>query len=67
MTALTIIIVVLVLFVVLAAAAFVVQRKNREANLARAEQLRAQAATTAQATIAPIVSANAELLLATVT
>ena len=60
MTALTIIIVVLVLVVVLAAAAFVVQRKNREANLARAEQLRAQAATTAQATIAPAQERAAE-------
>ena len=60
MTALTIIIVVLVLVVVLAAVAFVVQRKNREANLARAEQLRAQAATTAQATIAPAQERAAE-------
>ena len=49
----TLIIVLVIIAVVIAVAAFVVRKKNREANVARAEQLRAQAATQAQATIAP--------------
>ena len=49
----TLIIVLVIIAVVIAAAAFLIQRKNREANVARAEQLRAQAATQAQSTIAP--------------
>ena len=49
----TLIIVLVIIAVVIAVAAFLVQRKNREANAARADQLRAQAATQAQATIAP--------------
>ena len=49
----TLIIVLVIIAVVIAVAAFLVQRKNREANVARADQLRAQAATQAQATIAP--------------
>ena len=49
----TLIIIIVILVVVLAAAALVIQRKNREANVARADQLRSQAASTAQATIAP--------------
>jgi FtsZ-interacting cell division protein ZipA len=49
----TLIIVLVIVAVVLAVAAFLVRRKNREANVARAEQLRAQAATQAQSSIAP--------------
>ena len=49
----TLIIVLVIIAVVIAVAAFLVRKKNREANVARAEQLRAQAATQAQATIAP--------------
>ena len=51
MTALIIIIVVLV--VVLAAAYYVFSQKNRQSNIERSDQLRQQAATQAQATIAP--------------
>jgi len=49
----TLIIVLVIIAVVIAVAAFLIRRKNREANVARAEQLRAQAATQAQSTIAP--------------
>lgn len=49
----TLIIVLVIIAVVLAVAAFLVRKKNREANVARADQLRAQAATQAQSTIAP--------------
>jgi FtsZ-interacting cell division protein ZipA len=49
----TLIIVLVIIAVVIAVAAFLVRKKNREANVARAEQLRAQAATQAQSTIAP--------------
>ncbi|WP_210439149.1 hypothetical protein [Nocardioides xinjiangensis] len=51
MTAL--IIIVVVLLVLLAAGALVVRRRNREANIQRADELRQQAASRAQATIAP--------------
>ena len=49
----TLIIVLVIIAVVIAVAAFLIQRKNREANVARADQLRSQAATQAQSTIAP--------------
>ena len=49
----TLIIVLVIIAVVIAVVAFLVQKKNREANVARAEQLRTQAATQAQSTIAP--------------
>jgi FtsZ-interacting cell division protein ZipA len=49
----TLIIVLVVIVVVIALAAFLVLRKNREANVARAEQLRAQVTTQAPSTIAP--------------
>lgn len=49
----TLIIVLVIIAVVIAVAAFLIRRKNREANVARADQLRAQAATQAQSTIAP--------------
>lgn len=46
------IVIAIVVLIVLAAAAFyVVQQRNRKANAERADQLRAQAATTAQATL----------------
>jgi FtsZ-interacting cell division protein ZipA len=49
----TLIIVLVIIAVVIAVAAFLIHKKNREANVARAEQLRSQAATQAQSTIAP--------------
>ncbi len=49
----TLIIVLVIIAVVIAVAAFLIRKKNREANVARAEHLRAQAATQAQSTIAP--------------
>lgn len=49
----TLIIVLVIIAVVIAVAAFLARKKNREANVARADQLRAQAATQAQSTIAP--------------
>ena len=49
----TLIIVLVIIAVVIAVAAFLVRKKNREANVVRADQLRAQAATQAQSTIAP--------------
>jgi FtsZ-interacting cell division protein ZipA len=49
----TLIIVLVIIAVVIAVAAFLIRKKNREANVARAEQLRTQAATQAQSTIAP--------------
>ena len=50
----TLIIVLVIIAVVIAVAAFlIIRKKNREADVARAEQLRAQAATQAQSTIAP--------------
>jgi FtsZ-interacting cell division protein ZipA len=49
----TLIIALVIIAVVIAVAAFLVRKKNREADVARAEQLRAQAATQAQSTIAP--------------
>ncbi|HEX5916898.1 MAG TPA: hypothetical protein VFY76_03545 [Nocardioides sp.] len=56
----TLIIVLVIIAVVIAVAAFLARKKNREANVARAEQLRAQAATQAQATIAPAQQRAAE-------
>lgn len=58
MTALIIIVVILV--VALAAAAFLIRQKNQQANIARADQLRKQAASQAQATIAPAQERAAE-------
>ena len=49
----TLIIVLVIIAVVIAVAAFLVRKKNREANVARADHLRTQAATQAQSTIAP--------------
>ena len=49
----TLIIVLVIIAVVIALAAFLARKKNREANAARADQLRSQAAAEAQTTIAP--------------
>jgi hypothetical protein len=57
-TALIIILVVLV--IVLAAAFFVIRQKNRQSNIERSDQLRQQAATQAQGTIAPAQARAAE-------
>jgi FtsZ-interacting cell division protein ZipA len=45
------VIAIVVVLVVLAVAGYVIQQKNRQANIDRADQLRQQAATTAQATL----------------
>ena len=49
----TFIVIAVIVLVVLAVALVVIQRKNRAANIERAEELRTTAATEAQATIAP--------------
>lgn len=49
----TLIIVLVIIAVAIAAAAFLARKKNRDANISRADQLRSQAATQAQSTIAP--------------
>lgn len=49
----TFIVIAVIVLVVLAVAFVVIQRKNREANIERADQLRTKAATEAQGTIAP--------------
>ena len=51
MTATVIAIVIVVVLVGLAVAAYVIRQKNRQADIDRADQLRQQAATTAQATL----------------
>jgi FtsZ-interacting cell division protein ZipA len=60
----TFIVIAVIVLVVLVVAFVVIQRKNREANIERADQLRTKAATEAQATIAPAqdraVTAEAE-------
>ena len=50
----------LVVVVLLAVAALVIRKKNRETNIARAEQLRAHAATRAQSTLPPVHDRAAE-------
>ena len=49
----TFIVIAVIVLVVLAVAFVVIRRKNREANIERAEELRTKAATEAQGTIAP--------------
>ncbi|WP_322920426.1 hypothetical protein [Nocardioides renjunii] len=49
----TLIVIIAVIVVVLAVAAFVVRRKNRQANMERADELRNRAAAEARTTIAP--------------
>ena len=56
----TLIIVIVVVLVVAAAAAFLIQKKNRDANISRADEMRGQAASQAQTTIAPAQEDAAE-------
>ncbi|MCF6376054.1 hypothetical protein L2K70_00375 [Nocardioides KLBMP 9356] len=56
----TLIIVIVVVLVVAAVAAFLVNKRNKDAKIARAEELRSQAATQAQSTIAPAQQDAAE-------
>lgn len=56
----TFIVIAVIVLVGLAVAAYVIRQKNREANIARADQLRTQAATQAQATLPPTQDTAAE-------
>jgi type II secretory pathway pseudopilin PulG len=56
----TLSIVLVIITVAIAVAAFLVRKKNRETDVARAEELRAQAATQAESTIAPAQEHAAE-------
>ena len=56
----TLIIVIVVVLVVAAVAAFLVNKRNKDAKIAQAEELRSQAATQAQTTIAPAQQDAAE-------
>ncbi|MCW2735776.1 hypothetical protein, partial [Nocardioides sp.] len=56
----TFIVIAVIVLVVLAVAAYVIRQKNREANIARAEELRTQAATRAQSTLPPAQDRAAE-------
>ncbi len=57
---LIVIVVAVIVLVVLAGAAYVTRQKNREANIARADDLRTQAATRAQSTLPPAQDRAAE-------
>lgn len=56
----TLIVIAVIVLVALAVAAFVIRKKNRESNIARAEELRAQAATQAQGNLPPAQGRAAE-------
>lgn len=56
----TLIVIAVIVLVVLAVAAYVIRQKNRESNIARAEDLRTQAATRAQSTLPPAQDQAAE-------
>ena len=56
----TFIVIAVIVLVGLAVAAYVIRQKNRAANIARAEQLRTQAATEAQSTLPPAQDRAAE-------
>ncbi|PKH37844.1 serine/threonine protein kinase [Nocardioides alpinus] len=56
----TFIVIAVIVLVVLAVAAYVIRQKNRESNIARAEQLRTQAAAEAQSTLPPAQDRAAE-------
>ena len=56
----TLIVIAVIVLVVLAVAAFVVRKKNRETNIARADDLRTQAATQAQSSLPPAQDRAAE-------
>lgn len=56
----TLIVIAVIVLVVLAVAFFVIRKRNQEADVARAEQLRAQAVTQAQTTLPPTQERAAE-------
>jgi FtsZ-interacting cell division protein ZipA len=56
----TVIVIIVVVLVVVAAAAFLVNKRNKDAKIAQAEELRGQAASRAQSTIAPAQQEAAE-------
>ena len=56
----TFIVIAVIVLVGLAVAAYVIRQKSREANIARADQLRTQAATQAQSTLPPTQDRAAE-------
>lgn len=56
----TFIVIAVIVLAVLAVAAYVIRQRNREANVARAEQLRTQAAAQAQTTLPPAQDRAAE-------
>lgn len=56
----TLIVIAVIVLVVLAVAAYAIRQKNRESNIARAEQLRTEAATQAQSTLPPTQDRAAE-------
>ena len=60
MTTTTIVIIVVVVLVVAAVAAFVINKRNKDAKIAHAEELRSHAAAQAQTTIAPAKQDAAE-------
>ena len=60
MTTTTIVIIVVVVLVVAAVAAFLINKRNKDAKIAQAEELRGQAASRAQTTIAPAQQDAAE-------
>ena len=56
----TFIVIAVIVLVVIGVAAYVIRQRNREANIARADQLRIQAATRAQSTLPPTQDRAAE-------
>ena len=54
------IVIAVIVLVVIAVAAYVIRQKNRETNIARADQLRSQAASQAQTTLPPAQDRAAE-------
>ena len=56
----TFIVIAVIVLVVVAVAAYVIRKKDREANIAKADELRAQAATRAQSSLPPAQDKAAE-------
>ncbi len=56
----TFIVIAVIVLIVIAVAAYLMRQKNREANIARAEELRTQAATEARSTLPPAQDRAAE-------
>lgn len=56
----TFIVIAVIVLVVIGVAAYVIRQRNREANIARADQLRTQAATQVQSTLPPTQDRAAE-------